>query len=178
MFFWFQICITSIFSKLWHKVFCHITADIRIMHPNAPSYINKPIEDVYTMHENEKKKQYNERVIQIEEGSFTPIVGSTIGSFGKEADRHHKRMASLIAAKTLWIIFGPVFDSVFLRARWQWEEYDERLERLHLSPQSHSISSNIEYCNGNSWSCLWHNFVKHLCIYSFGFKIYFLAIKK
>jgi hypothetical protein len=29
--------------------------DIRIMHPNAPTYINKPIEQVYEMHESEKK---------------------------------------------------------------------------------------------------------------------------
>ena len=73
--------------------------DIRIMHPNAPTYVKKPIEDVYLLHENEKKNKYNERVIQIEKGSFTPIVGSTLGGFGKEADRHHKRIASLIAAK-------------------------------------------------------------------------------
>ena len=73
--------------------------DIRIMHPNAPSYINKPVEEVYELHESEKKRKYNERVQQIEKGSFTPIVGSTFGGFGKEANRHHKRIASLIAAK-------------------------------------------------------------------------------
>ena len=73
--------------------------DIRIMHPNAPSYVNKPIERVYELHESEKKRTYNERVLQIEKGSFTPIVGSTFGGMGKEAQRHHKRIASLIAAK-------------------------------------------------------------------------------
>ena len=73
--------------------------DIRIMHPNAPSYANKSISDVYVLHENEKKNQYNERVIEIEKGSFTPIVGSTSGGWGIEADRHHKRMATLIAEK-------------------------------------------------------------------------------
>ena len=73
--------------------------DIRIMHPNAPTYVNKPIEKVYEMHETEKKRNYNERVLQIEKGSFTPIVGSTFGGMGKEAERHHQRIASLIAAK-------------------------------------------------------------------------------
>ena len=73
--------------------------DIRITHPNAPSYVNKPIEDVYLIHENEKKNKYNERVIQIEKGSFTPIVGSTCGGWGIEAQRHHKRIATLIAEK-------------------------------------------------------------------------------
>ena len=49
--------------------------DIRIMHPNAPTYLSKPIERFYEMHESEKKRRYNERVLQIEKGSFTPIVG-------------------------------------------------------------------------------------------------------
>ena len=73
--------------------------DIRIMHPNSLSYVNKPIKDVYELHENEKKRKYNERVLQIEKGSFTPIVGSTFGGWGKEASRHHKRIATLIALK-------------------------------------------------------------------------------
>ena len=51
------------------------------------------------LHENEKKNKYNERVLQIEKGSFTPIVGSTFGGWGIEADKHHKRIATLIANK-------------------------------------------------------------------------------
>ena len=73
--------------------------DIRITHPNSPSYVDMPIEDVYELHENEKKRTYNERVIQIEKGSFTPIVGSTFGGWEKEARRHHHRIATLIALK-------------------------------------------------------------------------------
>ena len=73
--------------------------DIRIMHPNSPSYVNKPINDVYALHEEQKKRKYNERVLQVERGSFTPIVGSTFGGWGQEAERHHKRIATLIALK-------------------------------------------------------------------------------
>ena len=73
--------------------------DIRVMHPNAPSYRNKSISQVYATHEKEKKRSYNERVIQIEKGTFTPIVMSTSGGMGNEANRHHKRIATLIAAK-------------------------------------------------------------------------------
>ena len=69
------------------------------MHPNSPSYVNKPIEDVYASHEQEKKRNYSERVLQVERGTFTPIVGSTFGGWGKEADKHHKRIATLIAIK-------------------------------------------------------------------------------
>ena len=73
--------------------------DIRITHPNCPTHVNKPIKDVYVHHEQEKKRKYNERVLQIEKASFTPIVGTTFGGWGKEAERHHKRIATLIAAK-------------------------------------------------------------------------------
>ena len=73
--------------------------DVRIVHPNAPSYVNKPIEKVYETHEKEKKRMYNERVIQIEKGSFTPIVMSTFGGMGVEAKKYHKRIATLISEK-------------------------------------------------------------------------------
>ena len=70
------------------------------MHPNVPSYyLNKPTDQVYAAHENEKKRHYLERVIQVEKGSFTPIVMSTHGGCGVEAERHHKRIATLIAEK-------------------------------------------------------------------------------
>ena len=73
--------------------------DIRVMHPNSVSYIDKDIDQVYRQHENEKKRTYNERIIQIEKGSFTPIVMSTFGGMGIEAEKFHKRLAWLISAK-------------------------------------------------------------------------------
>ena len=73
--------------------------DVRIVHPNAPSYANKSIEKIFETHEKEKKRNYNERVIQVEKGSFTPIVMSTFGGMGVEAKRFHKRIATLISEK-------------------------------------------------------------------------------
>ena len=46
-----------------------------------------------------RKKAYNERIINDEKGSFTPIVMSTTGGMGVEADRFHKRLALLISEK-------------------------------------------------------------------------------
>ena len=73
--------------------------DIMITHPNCPSYANKPIDQVYSNHERVKKRKYNERIVHVEKGSFTPIIGSTFGGWGTEANRHHKRIAALIAEK-------------------------------------------------------------------------------
>ena len=73
--------------------------DVRILHPNCPSYMDTDIKRLYTSHENEKKRFYNERVMEIEKGTFTPIVLSTSGGMGEEAERYHKRIANLIADK-------------------------------------------------------------------------------
>ena len=69
------------------------------MHPNSQSYINKPLDQIYLQHEREKKRSYGERVLKIEKACFTPVVLSTRGGSGKEADRHHKRITQLIADK-------------------------------------------------------------------------------
>ena len=73
--------------------------DVRVTHPNAPTHINKDMAQVYREQEQEKKRAYNERIIQVENGSFTPIVFSTFGGMGKEAESFHKRLAQLIAEK-------------------------------------------------------------------------------
>ena len=56
------------------------------MHPNAPPYRDKDISQVYIAHEREKKRAYNERVLKMEKGSFTPTVMSTSGGVKKPID--------------------------------------------------------------------------------------------
>ena len=73
--------------------------DVRVTHPNAPTHIDKEMAQVYRTQELEKKRAYNERIIQVEKGSFTPIVVSTFGGMGKEAEAYHKRLAQLISNK-------------------------------------------------------------------------------
>ena len=73
--------------------------DVRVFHPNAPTYKNKSTRQVYRIHEQQKKRVYNERVMQIEKASFTPIVMSTFGGMGDDANKFHKRLALLIAEK-------------------------------------------------------------------------------
>jgi len=51
------------------------------------------------MHENEKNRLYPWRVLDIEHGTFTPLVFTTTGGMGKESLRYHSRLAELIAIK-------------------------------------------------------------------------------
>ena len=52
--------------------------DVRVFHPGADSNTGK-LSKVYKKHEAEKKRVYNERVIQVEKATFTPLVFSTTG---------------------------------------------------------------------------------------------------
>ena len=74
--------------------------DVRVVHPNAPSYRDKKIEKIYEQNEKEKKRTYNQRVIQVEKASFTPLVFTTSGGMGPECTRYHKKVARLISLKT------------------------------------------------------------------------------
>ena len=73
--------------------------DIRVFNPHAPSYRNKSPMQCYKLNEQEKKQAYEERVREIEHGSFAPFVFSISGGMGPIATSVYKRMASLIAEK-------------------------------------------------------------------------------
>ena len=55
-------------------------------------YFNRNVE-MYLMNEKEKKRKYLQRVIQVERGSFTPLVFSTTGGMGPEAEKLVKTLA-------------------------------------------------------------------------------------
>ena len=58
--------------------------DIRVFDPNAKRYLNSALPQCYAQNEKEKKRQHNERVLQIEHGSFTPLVFSVYGGMSRE----------------------------------------------------------------------------------------------
>ena len=72
---------------------------VRVSHPNADSYRDLTPKQIYKKHENEKKRQYAERVMEIEQGTFTPLVFTTTGGMGDECVKQHSRLAVLIAIR-------------------------------------------------------------------------------
>ena len=48
--------------------------DVRVFNPTSKRYVNQEISKTYEVNEIEKKKLYKERILQIEHGSFTPLV--------------------------------------------------------------------------------------------------------
>ena len=57
------------------------------------------IPTAYGRQEQTKKREYGDRIRQIEMASFTPLVFSTTGGMGREATAFYKRLADLISNK-------------------------------------------------------------------------------
>ena len=77
----------------------HAYGVLGVCHPNAKSYRDLEPQQIYRLHKNEKKRQYSSRVLNIEHGTFTPLIFTTTGEMGKECLNYHSRLAELIAIK-------------------------------------------------------------------------------
>ena len=73
--------------------------DVRLCQPNADSYRDLTPKQIYKKHENDKKRQYAQRVMAIEQGTFTTLVFMTTGGMADECVKYHSRLAELIATK-------------------------------------------------------------------------------
>ena len=72
---------------------------VRVFYPNARRYKSQPLKRTYVANEKEKKRSYNERVLQVENGTFTPLVFSVFGGMGEECKVFFKRLSSMISEK-------------------------------------------------------------------------------
>ena len=73
--------------------------DIRVFNPTAPRYVRQPLAKTYVTHEKEKKRKYNERVLEVENGTFTPLVFSIFGGMGQECQMFYKRLCHRLSEK-------------------------------------------------------------------------------
>ena len=79
----------------WHDTF----VNVRVIHPDCPSYLSTAVPALYKRFDKEKKRQYGQRVREVELGSFTPIVFSTTGGMGAEAQIFYRRLAGQLSIK-------------------------------------------------------------------------------
>ena len=80
----------------WRRGHCAFF-DVRVFHPNAQSYRSSKIETLYRRHENLKKREYGDRIREVENGSFTPLVFATTGGLSRETTIFYKRLAELMS---------------------------------------------------------------------------------
>ena len=73
--------------------------DVKVFNPLATSNSAQDLQKVYKQHEREKKIQYNARVMEVEKGTFTPVVFSCSGGASPEASKLLKAIATKLADK-------------------------------------------------------------------------------
>ena len=86
-------------NGFWGGSFERTYFDVRVFNPHAPSNKNTSLSACYKRHERCKKRAYEQRIREIEHGSFTPLVMSATGGLADEANTFYKRLASLLATK-------------------------------------------------------------------------------
>ena len=70
-----------------------------MFNPTATRYVHTSLSKSYELNEREKKRSYNDRVLQIEHGSFTPLVMACTGGMGRECRKFYDRLAHMISDK-------------------------------------------------------------------------------
>ena len=73
--------------------------DVRIYHPNAAYNRSRSLNQLHSIHEAEKKRTYNDRIIEVEHATFTPLVFTTSGDVPPECRKFHQRLAFLLFLK-------------------------------------------------------------------------------
>ena len=73
--------------------------DVRIFNPIAKSYLNQSLSAAHRRNENEKKRLYNERIINVDHGSFSPLVFTAMGGMSRECSRFYSQAAERLSEK-------------------------------------------------------------------------------
>ena len=120
--------------------------DVRVFNSHAPSNCRTTTAACYRRHEQEKRRTYERRVLEVEHGTFTPLVMSTSGGWGPSATVVYKRLASLISAKvsqpystTLYFIrcklAFSIIDSTVMCLRGARSSFHQPARELNLNEQ-------------------------------------------
>ena len=73
--------------------------DVRVTNPGAATQPQNSTEKVLEKHEREKKRAYSERIMNVEQGTKTPLVFTIFGAMDQENEKYHKHLADKIATK-------------------------------------------------------------------------------
>ena len=73
--------------------------DLRVFNPLAPCYSRSSLDAPHAMNERYKIRKYSERIINVEQGTFTPLVFTSAGGMTRQSQIFYKRMAELMAEK-------------------------------------------------------------------------------
>ena len=86
-------------SGFWRCLHHHTFFDVRVFNCFAASNRSSTLSTAFRKHELEKRRAYEERIREVEHGSFTPLAFSTSGGMGRAATTTYKHLARLLSDK-------------------------------------------------------------------------------
>ena len=92
--------------------------DVRVTHINSKTNQGKSTAAIFKEQEGEKKRKYQQRVLEVEMGSLTPLIFGTNGGMGGECKVFMKHLAGKLAEKD---VEGCPFVISWLRTRTSFE---------------------------------------------------------
>ena len=73
--------------------------DVKVFNPFAKSHLAYSLEAAFRSCEKMKKRAYNDRIIRVEHGTFTPVVLSAFGGFGVESSAFISKLVEKLCVK-------------------------------------------------------------------------------
>ena len=73
--------------------------DVRVFYPNALTYRSRPLAATFNWHEQQKRREYGDRVRNVERAVFTPLVMTSSGGMAPEAAKFLQFLAKKLAEK-------------------------------------------------------------------------------
>ena len=66
--------------------------DLRVFIPLAPCYSGLSLDAAHVKNERDEIRKYSERIINVEQGTFTPLVFTSAGGMARQSQIFYKRM--------------------------------------------------------------------------------------
>ena len=73
--------------------------NVREFNPNVRRCSKQGLSKTYQLNEKEKKLLYNKRIMQVQHGTFTPLVMSAARGMGRESSKFYSRLSELTSEK-------------------------------------------------------------------------------
>ena len=87
-----DICATSFWGSGQKAFF-----DVRFFEPIAQRYSKQTLKQGYSMNKTEKKRHYNTRIMEVDQGSFMPLVFTVARGIGGEGRAFYSQLTTLLS---------------------------------------------------------------------------------
>ena len=117
--------------------------DVRVFNPLAPSNGNQQPATIFHKHEQEKKRAYKQRILDVEQSTFTPLVLSATGGHGERGNH----LLQAPCSNPVAIMGNPIYSKTlcWLRCHLSYSLIRSAIQAIRgaRSSQGHAASSPL-----------------------------------